>query len=145
MISVTRKLQRVAELCTELEDLLTSIKEEQELIRAHLAGPPKGSSELVLDTKERSATIAGATAYLGPSEFEILTILCKTEVPVSNGELLNALRPDGARPAEGAMGVHLSRLRKKLQSINGGVDVVRTYHRQGVKLRDEIVVRVLVS
>ena len=112
-----------------------SIKELVARVRAILRRPRTAPNGLVLDEQGHRATLDGRSIELTPVEFRLLRALAASPGRVFPRErLLHQLYEDHRVVTDRTVDAHVKNLRRKLEEIRPGEDLVRSIYGVGYKL-----------
>jgi DNA-binding response OmpR family regulator len=114
---------------TEARELVERVRHVAARVRVGGSGVP--GSELTVDRVGRTVRNGARTANLTPSEMEVLgSLVDRAGEVVTKAEIAAAMTN---RPRPNTVEVHMSALRRKLESV--GAPVVKTVHGRGYVLR----------
>lgn len=104
------------------------------LLRRSAVAPPRGMPGLLLDPAAYTASSAGRSQTLTPTEFRLLGSLAATPGKViTRQELIRAAWPHGAIVQDNTLDVYIARIRRKLAQL-AGAPRIATLHGVGYRL-----------
>jgi len=112
-----------------------SVRELVARVRAILRRPRTATGALVIDEQRHVATLDGRALELTPVEFRLLRALASSPGRVFPRErLLERLYEDHRVVADRTVDAHVKNLRRKLEEVRPGEEVVRSIYGVGYKL-----------
>ena len=95
------------------------------------------AGDLTLDVGRRRVTVADRPVELTPTEFELLLTLAREPGRVwTRSQLLDAVHGFSFETYERAIDGHIRNLRRKIESVGGSSNLIRTVHGVGYALAD---------